>query len=159
MDCKVFSSDMYTKFLRFMTSVRPKLGIGYSVSRKYRYQSRNFLFRNRNFFFLIFPNFFMYFCFLWEYEFLKTWNWTQTFKSYLKVTETMTKPLTKPVSKPVTNQVTKQVTIFDKNTKNGQCVVEAVVSVSVTVSAESIGQLEFRFRYRTESKIVVSVVH
>ena len=34
-----------------------------------------------------------------------------------------------------------------------------VVSVSVTVSAESIGQLEFRFRYRTETKIVVSVVH
>ena len=32
-----------------------------------------------------------------------------------------------------------------------------VVSVSVTVSAESIGQLEFR--YRTETKIVVSVVH
>ena len=34
-----------------------------------------------------------------------------------------------------------------------------VVSVSVTVSAESIGQLEFRFRYWTETKIVVSVVH
>ena len=34
-----------------------------------------------------------------------------------------------------------------------------VVSVSVTVSAESIGQLEFRFRYRAETKIVVSVVH
>ena len=33
-----------------------------------------------------------------------------------------------------------------------------VVSVSVTVSAESIGQLEFRFRYWTETKIVVSVV-
>ena len=32
-----------------------------------------------------------------------------------------------------------------------------VVSVSVTVSAESINQ--FRFRYRTETKIVVSVVH
>ena len=34
-----------------------------------------------------------------------------------------------------------------------------VVSVSVTVSAESIGQLEFQFRYQTETKIVVSVVH
>ena len=34
-----------------------------------------------------------------------------------------------------------------------------VVSVLVTVSAEIIGQLEFRFRYRTETKIVVSVVH
>ena len=67
----------------------------------------------------------------------------------------MTKPLTKPLTKPVI----KPVTIFDKNTKNGQCVVEAVVSVSVTVSAESIGQLEFRFRYRTETKIEVSVVH
>ena len=67
----------------------------------------------------------------------------------------MTKPLTKPLTKPVI----KPVTIFDKYTKNGQCVVEAVVSVSVTVSAESIGQLEFRFRYRTETKIVVSVVH
>ena len=36
---------------------------------------------------------------------------------------------------------------------------KSVVSVSVTVSAESIGQLEFRFRYRAETKIVVSVVH
>ena len=34
-----------------------------------------------------------------------------------------------------------------------------VVSVLVTVSAEIIGQLEFRFGYRTETKIVVSVVH
>ena len=34
-----------------------------------------------------------------------------------------------------------------------------LVSVSVTVSAESIGQLEFRFWYWTETKIVVSVVH
>ena len=59
--------------------------------------------------------------------------------------------MTKPVTKPVT--------ILDKNTKNGQCVVETVVSVSVTVSAEIIGQLEFRFRYRTETEIVVSVVH
>ena len=59
----------------------------------------------------------------------------------------------------MTEPVTKSVTILDRNTKNGQCVVEAVVSVSVTVSAESIGQLEFRFRYRAETKIVVSVVH
>ena len=63
------------------------------------------------------------------------------------------------MTKPVTKPVTKSVTILDRNTKNGQCVVEAVVSVSITVSAESIGQLEFRFRYRTETKIVVSVVH
>ena len=34
-----------------------------------------------------------------------------------------------------------------------------MVSVSVTVSAETVGQLEFRFQYRTETKIVVSVVH
>ena len=27
----------------------------------------------------------MYFCFLGEYKFLKTWNWTQIFKSYLKI--------------------------------------------------------------------------
>ena len=59
--------------------------------------------------------------------------------------------MTKPVTKPVT--------ILDKNTKNGKFVVEAVVSVSVMVSAESIGQLEFRFRYQTETKIVVSVIH
>ena len=63
------------------------------------------------------------------------------------------------MTKPVTKPVTKSVTILDRNTKNGQCVVEAVVSVLVTVSAEIIGQLEFRFRYRTETKIVVSVVH
>ena len=76
----------------------------------------------------------------------------------------MTKPVTKPVS------------ILDKNTKNGQCVAEAagkfsivhvcsyvnlkfVVSVSVTVSGESVSQIEFRYRYWTETKIVVSVVH
>ena len=34
-----------------------------------------------------------------------------------------------------------------------------VVSVSVTVSAETINQFGFRYRYRTETKIVVSVVH
>jgi hypothetical protein len=34
-----------------------------------------------------------------------------------------------------------------------------VVSVLVTVSAESINQFRFRFQYRTETKIVVSVVH
>ena len=34
-----------------------------------------------------------------------------------------------------------------------------MVSVSVTVSAESINQFGFRFRYRAETKIVVSVVH
>ena len=34
-----------------------------------------------------------------------------------------------------------------------------MVSVSVTVSAESIGQLQFRFRYWAETKMVVSVVH
>ena len=34
-----------------------------------------------------------------------------------------------------------------------------VVLVSVMASAEIIGQLEFRFWYRTETKIVVSVVH
>jgi hypothetical protein len=26
----------------------------------------------------------MYFCFLGKYKFVKTWNWTQIFKSYLK---------------------------------------------------------------------------
>ena len=34
-----------------------------------------------------------------------------------------------------------------------------VVSVSVTVSAETINQFGFRYRYWTETKIVVSVVH
>ena len=34
-----------------------------------------------------------------------------------------------------------------------------VVWVSFKVSAEIIGQLEFQFQYRTETKIVVSVVH
>ena len=70
----------------------------------------------------------------------------------------MTKPVTKPVNKSVTKSVTKLYN-FGKNTKNGQCVVEAAVSVSVMVLAEIIGQLEFRFRYRAETKIVVSFVH
>ena len=34
-----------------------------------------------------------------------------------------------------------------------------MVSVSVTVSAKTIGQFGFWFRYRTKTKIVVSVVH
>ena len=34
-----------------------------------------------------------------------------------------------------------------------------MVSVSVKVSAESISQFGVRFRYRTKTKIVVSVVH
>ena len=34
-----------------------------------------------------------------------------------------------------------------------------MVSVSVTVSAETINQFGFRYRYRTETKIVVSVVY
>ena len=74
----------------------------------------------------------------------------------------MTKPVTKSVTKTVTKPVTKSVTklnhiftILDKITKNGQC----VVSVSVTVSAKIIGQFEFRFRYWTETEIVVSVGH
>ena len=125
------------------------MGIGISIG------AEIFFSETETFFFFKFFKFFHVFLLPREYEFLKTWNWTQTFKSYLKVTETMTKPLTKPLTKPVI----KPVTIFDKNTKNGQCVVEAVVSVSVTVSAKSIGQLEFRFWYRTETKIVVSVVH
>ena len=56
----------------------------------YRFRSRNFFYRNRNFF-SYFKKFqkisknFMYFCFLGEYKFLKTWNWTQIFKSYLKI--------------------------------------------------------------------------
>ena len=95
------------------------------------------------------------------------------------VTKSVTKQVTKPVTKPETKSVTKLNIILQfwtKILKNGQCGVEAaakfsivhgcpyinlkfVVSVSVTVSAESIGQLEFRFWYRTETKIVVSVVH
>ena len=63
---------------------------GIGRNRKYRYRSRNFFYRNRNFFFF-FKKFqkisknFMYFCFLGKYKFLKTWNWTQIFKSYLKI--------------------------------------------------------------------------
>ena len=63
------------------------------------------------------------------------------------------------MTKPVTKQSTKAVTILDKNTENVQCLVKVVVSVSVTVSAEINGQLEFWFKYQTETKIVVSVVH
>ena len=85
------------------------LGTETKVQFRYRCRSRFFFPKPKLFFFFFFPNFFMYFCFLGEYEFLKTWNWTQTFKSYLKVTETMTKPVTKPVTKPLTNPVTKQV--------------------------------------------------
>ena len=69
-------------------SVRPNFGIGIRYRPKYRYRSRNFFYRNRNwnfFSFFFFQNFFMYFCFLGEYKFLKTWNWTQIFKSYLKI--------------------------------------------------------------------------
>ena len=66
---------------------RPKLWVSVSVS-----EPKFFLPKPKLFFFFFFQkisNFFMYFCFL------KTWNWTQTFKSYLKMTETMRKPVTK----------------------------------------------------------------
>ena len=101
--CKVKLGMFFFKFNCFRSSVRPKFGIG----RKYQpkplvsvsvFGAETFFSETETFFFKNFQkfsNFFMYFGFLGEYEFLKTWNWTQTFKSYLKVTETMTKPLTK----------------------------------------------------------------
>ena len=64
--------------------------------------------------------------------------------------------MTKPVTKPVTKSVTKLNRILQfwiKVPETGKF----VASVSITVSAEVIGQLEFQ--YRTETKIVVSVVH
>ena len=56
-----------------------------SIGWKYRYRCRIFFFRNRNFFFFNFSKNFIYFCFIEEYKFLRTWNWTQIFKIYLKI--------------------------------------------------------------------------
>jgi hypothetical protein len=46
--------------------------------------SQKFFSKTETFFFQNFSNFLMFFSFLEEYKFLKTWNWTQIFKHNLK---------------------------------------------------------------------------
>ena len=78
---------------RAVGSVRPKFGIGAEFRPKLWVsvsvsEPKFFFPKPKLFFFKIFQNFsnfFMYFCFLEEYKFIKTWNWTQTIKSFLKI--------------------------------------------------------------------------
>ena len=68
--------------------------------------------------------------------------------------------MTKPVTKQVTKAVTKSVIELNLILQNYQKTDNVWFRYRLrSVSVEIIGQLEFWFRYRTETKIVVSVVH
>ena len=108
---------------------RPKLWVSVSVS-----EPKFFFPKPKLFFFQNFSIFFMYFCFLGEYKFSKTWNWTQTFKSYLKILKIWQQIWFKRVLLWLKKYPILLVTRF-------------FLWNVVLVSAESISQ--FGFRYRT----------